>query len=318
VLLVLPKWIGQPSEKVPGWIDNAALVPEDNPRSIARIAAPGADIIRLDAVPDWTTNEIGRGPVITEKPQLIKSNRLRPIVGSADGMLIGELSSNQRRLWILADPDVLQNHGIAKNAAFDAALINRLRGAQGNIVFDETVHGFTEQSSSPFHMLIEWPFVLAMIQGLVAVALLLWATMGRFGLPLTAPITLPAGKTRLIENTAKLFALARYQPVIVRRYVYAMIRDAGRALHAPAGLTDSALIAWLQRTSQTRDVGVDCSAVLTAAGELSTSTQAYTSMAALARDIFRWKQEIVDGGPRDTRADRGHSRRSAQGAGRSG
>jgi hypothetical protein len=318
VLLVLPKWIGQPSEKVPGWIEDASLAPEDSPRSIARIAAPGADIVRLDAAPAWTTNEIHRAPVITEKPQLIKSNRLRPVVGSSDGMLIGELSNNQHRLWILADPDVLENHGLAKNAAFDAALVNELRGADGNIVFDETIHGFTEQPASPFHILFEWPFVLATIQGLVAVALLLWATMGRFGLPLTAPIALPSGKTRLIENTAKLFALARYQPVIVRRYVYAMIRDAGRALHAPAGLTDSALIAWLQRTGQARDIDIDCAAVLTAAGELGSGSQTYTSMAALARDIFRWKQEIVDGGPRDTRTDRGHSRRSAQGPGRSG
>ena len=319
VLLVLPKWIGQPSGKVPGWIDDASLAPEDNPRSIARIAAPGAEIVRLDAAPVWTTNEIGRAPVISEKPQLIKSNRLRPILGSSDGMLIGELNNNQHRLWILADPDVLQNHGLTKNATFNAALINQMRGADGNVVFDETVHGFTEQLASPFHMLFEWPLVLATIQGLVAIALLLWATMGRFGLPLTAPIALPSGKARLIENTAKLFTLARYQPVIVRRYVYAMIRDAGRTLHAPAGLTDSALIVWLQRTGQARDVGVDCAAVLTAAGELGGGSQSsYTSMAALARDIFRWKQEIVDGGPRDSRPDRGHSRRGAQSPGRSG
>jgi hypothetical protein len=318
VLLVLPKWIGQPSEKVPGWIDDASLAPEDSPRSIARMAAPGADIVRPNAAPAWTTNEIGPAPVITEKPQLIKSNRLRPVVGSSDGMLIGELTNNQHRLWILADPDVLQNHGLTKNVTFDAALINTLREGIGNVVFDETVHGFMEQPASPFRMLFEWPFVLATAQGLVAIALLLWATMGRFGLPLTAPIALPSGKTRLIENTAKLFALARYQPVIVRRYVYAMIRDVGRALHAPAGLTDSALIAWLQRTGRARDVGVDCAAVLAAAGELGSGSQTYTSMAGLARDIFRWKQEIVDGGPRDSRPDRSHSRRGAQGSGRSG
>jgi hypothetical protein len=319
VLLVLPKWVGQPSEKVPGWIDDASLAPEDNPRSIARIAAPGAEIVRLDAAPAWTTNEIGRAPEISEKPQLIKSNRLRPIVGSSDGMLIGELNNNQHRLWILADPDVLQNHGLTKNATFDVTLINKLREAEGNVVFDETIHGFTEQPASPFHMLFEWPLVLATIQGLIAIALLLWATMGRFGLPLTAPIALPSGKARLIENTAKLFALARYQPVIVRRYVYAMIRDAGRTLHAPAGLTDSALIAWLQRTGQARNVGVDHAAVLAAAAELGSGAQSsYTSMAALARDIFRWKQEIVDGGSRDSRPDRGHSRRGTQSSGRSG
>ncbi len=319
VLLVLPKWIGLPSEKTPGWIDDASLVSLDGARSIARIAVPGADVVRLDAAPSWTTNEIGPTPVIGETPQLLKSDRLRPVVGSSEGMLIGEVANNRHRLWILADPDVLQNHDIAKNAAFDAALINTLRGADGNIVFDETIHGFTEEPASPFRMLFEWPFVLATIQGLVAIALLLWATMGRFGLPLTAPATLPSGKTRLIENTAKLFARARHQPVIVRRYVHAVIRDAGRALHAPAGLSDQTLIAWLQRTGQARGVEVDCAAVLSAAGEMGGgSRRSYPSMAALARDIFRWKQEIVDGGPGDSRPDRSHSRRGAQGAGRPG
>ena len=63
------------------------------------------------------------------------------MVATVTGMLVGELRTGQRRLWTLADPNVMQNHGFPGNAAFATTLINRLRGGDGNIVFDETVHG---------------------------------------------------------------------------------------------------------------------------------------------------------------------------------
>jgi hypothetical protein len=233
-------------------------------------------------------------------------------------MLVGELRNNRQRLWIVADPDVLQNHGLPQNAAFAAALINALRGADGNVVFDETVHGLAEQSRSPFWLLFEFPFVLATLQGAIAIALLLWATMGRFGVPLSPQIALPSGKAGLIANTAKLFALARYQPVIIKRYVYAIIRDVARQLHAPAGLSDTALVEWLRRTGQARAVSIDCGSVLSTAHDLAPRGVSGSVLAALARDIFRWKREIIDGVSRDSGAHRRHARRGSQSRGRPG
>jgi hypothetical protein len=318
VLLVLPKWIGEPNEDVPGWIKDATLLPVDSARTVARAALPQADVVRMKSVAAWSPNEINRTPVITDDVQLIKSDRLRPVVGTADGMLVGELRNNRQRLWIVADPDVLQNHGLPQNAAFAAALINALRGADGNVVFDETVHGLAEQPRSPFWLLFEFPFVLATLQGAIAIALLLWATMGRFGVPLSPQIALPSGKAGLIANTAKLFALARYQPVIIKRYVYAIIRDVARQLHAPAGLSDAALVEWLRRTGQARAVSIDCGSVLSTAHDLAPRGVSGSVLAALARDIFRWKREIIDGVSRDSGAHRRHARRGSQSRGRPG
>ena len=319
VLLVLPKWTGDPSEQTPGWIDNASLLVEDAARRVVRVAAPDADIVRVPSVTNWSPNEIGSVPKVAGSVQLIKSSRLRPVVASAQGMLVGELRVNQRRLWILADPDVMQNHGFPGNATFATTLVSRLRGSEGNIVFDEAVHGLTEQPSSPFWMLFEFPFVLATVQGAIAIAFLLWATMGRFGVPLTPPVAMASGKAGLIENTAKLFELTRYQPVIIKRYVYAIIRDVARQLHAPSGMSDAALVDWLRRTGQARAVEVDCGSVLSTAGELASSGHGgATPLSALARDIFRWKREIIDGVSRDPRPHRSNSKRSAQSGGRPG
>ncbi len=320
VLLILPKWTGQPSQSHRGWISAAREVPEVTARAATQVA--NVEVVRVPRVTYWSRNEVGRAPAISAGDvQLIKSSRLRPVIGSDAGMLVGELRSGARRLWILADPDPLQNHGLSDpdNAAFAVALINALRGADGNVVFDEVVHGFAEKASSPLRMLFEFPFVLATIQGAIAVALLLWATMRRFGAPVSPPVELPSGKLSLIAATAGLLDYARHRPIIIQRYVHAIVQDVARQLHAPAGLSEAGLIDWLRRTGRVRDAQIDCAAVVRRADELAGGGRSASApLSILARDIFRWKREVTDGGSGYSRIDRGDPQRGRQGGRRTG
>ena len=319
VLLILPKWSGAPSERRPGWVSTVVPLPEDVARLASQVS--GIEIVRLPRATSWSRNEFGRAPVFSEPVQLMKSSRLRPIVGNDSGMLVGEVRGGQRRLWILSDPDVMQNHGIADpaNAVFAVALIDALRGDDGNVVFDEVVHGFEEKASSPLRLLFEFPFVLATIQGAIAVALLLWATMRRFGAPMSPPVALQAGKRSLIETTANLLDFPRHRPILVQRYVHAIVNDVARQLHAPAGLSDGGLIEWLRRTGRAREVEADCGAIMRRADELAAGGRGGgTALAALARDIFRWKREVIDGVSRYSRPDRGDPQRGRQGGRRAG
>jgi len=319
VLLILPKWTGVRSMRHAGWIDSVTDVPAYDARRAAQLS--GIDIVRLPAAPAWTHNEVGRVPVFTDNVQLIKSSRLRPVIGSDKGMLVGELRSGARRLWVLADPDVIENYGlgVSANAEFSVALIDALRGADGNVVFDETVHGFTDAGSSPLRILFEFPFVLVTVQGALAVALLLWATMRRFGAPVAPPAPLAAGKRSLIETTANLFAHARHRPIIIQRYIHAIVQDVARQMHAPAGLAEPALVDWLRRVARARDVAADCGTILRHADELAAGRRGGSAaLAALARDIFRWKREVTDAVPGYSRLDRGSPERDRQGRRRAG
>jgi hypothetical protein len=307
VLLVLPKWYGRPSDSRPGWIEDAVTRPEPAAQALLQTAAPGATVARSTPGTSWSPNEIGEIPTVVDPLQLIRSDRLRPIVGSADGILLGELRTGDRRLWILADPDVIENHGLKDpaNAQFSTKLINALRGSDGNVVFDETVHGYLETPNNPWRLPFQFPFVLATIQGALAVALLLWATMGRFGAPLAPPSALASGKQGLIANTAKLFELAGYQSVMVQRYVHSIIRDVGRQLHAPAGMSEAAMVEWLGRVGRARAVDVECGAVMRRVDELVQGrSRDPRSLAGLARQIYRWKREIIDGAARGSRHHR--------------
>jgi hypothetical protein len=319
VLLILPKWTGIPSQTTRGWLASGELLAPGVPLAVTRDVVASVDIVRDPPKQFWSCNEIGLVPAIDDKLQLIKSRRLRPVIANDSGMLIGELRSGARRIWILADPDVMENHGIAKpgNAEFSVAVINALRAADGNVVFDEVVHGFESGVSSPLRLLFEFPFVLATIQGAIAVGLLLWATVPRFGAPLSPPVVLSSGKGSLIETTAKLLDRARHRGVIIQRYIHAIVHDVARQLHAPAGLSEPELVEWLRRTARARAVDVDCGAVLSKADALA-DQRATGSLAALARDIFRWKREIIDAAPGRPHADRSDSRRNRPGGGRPG
>jgi Domain of unknown function (DUF4350) len=297
VLLVLPKWSGPPSEQRPGWLRDVGERSPAEARWVLNLVAPRAEVVRERAGVTWTTNALNLAPNPASPVQLVRGPGLRPIIAGDRGMLVGEIIDHDQRIWVLADPDIISNHGLARegNAALAVALVKRLRNGNGIVVFDETVHGYTGRASSPFLLLFRFPFVVATLQGLIAVALLLWATLGRFGAPQSAPPPLSAGREGLLQNMAKLIEFAGHQQVMIRRYVQETVRDVARQLHAPRGLAGDAMIAWLQRVGRARGVEADCGALMRRADELREGRlREQSSLVRLAREIHRWKGEILD------------------------
>ena len=304
VLYVLPKWAGLPSEQRPGWLRVVGERSIGDAQRALNLVAPRAEVVREDGDINWTTNELGPAPNLHAPAQFVRGGGLRPIIAGDRGMLVGEMRERNRRIWVLSDPDVISNHGLARegNAALAVALITRLRSGSGSIVFDETIHGFTARTASPFELLFRFPFVVATIQGLIAIALLLWATLARFGAPQSVPPPLSAGRAGLLQNMAKLIEFTGHQQVMIRRYVQETVRDVARQLHAPRALTGEGLIAWLQRVGGARTVTVDCGALMRRAGELrEAGRRDQASLVRLARDAHRWRGEMLDARSRHPR-----------------
>jgi hypothetical protein len=126
--------------------------------------------------------------------------------------------------------------------------------------------------------------------------------MGRFGAPQPAPAALSAGRAGLLQNMAKLIEFTGHQQVMIARYVQETVRDVARQLHAPRGLAGEALIEWLRRVGTARGVEIDCGALTHEADALGARRRGDTSSPVrLARDIHRWKGEILDGRARHPR-----------------
>jgi hypothetical protein len=304
VLLVLPKWAGLPSDKHPGWVREVRERPTDDAKWVVGLVAPRMEVARWEGLVLWTTNELNLRPDVVKPTQLMRGTGLRPVIAGEQGMLVGELVERNRRVLVLSDPDVIANHGLARegNAALAVALIERLRRADGTVVFDETIHGYTAAAENPFALLFRFPFVIATVQGLIGVALLLWATLARFGAPQSVPPPLSAGRAGLLQNMAKLIEFTGHQQVMVRRYVEETLRHVARQLHAPRALAGDALLAWLKRVGGARGVSVDCASLLQQARELGAGGRRdQASLVRLARETHRWQGEMLDGRTRHPR-----------------
>jgi hypothetical protein len=74
------------------------------------------------------------------------------------------------------------------------------------------------------------------------------------------------------------------------------VRDVGRQLHAPRGISGNALVAWLQRVGSARGVETDCGAVIRQIEDVPEGRRRNLStLVRLARQIHQWKGEIIDG-----------------------
>jgi hypothetical protein len=307
ILLVLPKWTGQPSEQTVGWLRQADARVMGDAQWVLKLVAPSAEVVRVDAgsisaAGSWSVNLLGPVPDLAAPAQLMRGAGLRALMAREGRILLAEVTDPDRRIWVLSDPDVISNHGLERNAELAVAIIQRLRTADGSIVFDETVHGRLARPASPFMLLFRFPFVVATVQGLIAVALLLWASLGRFGAPQSAPPPLRAGREGLLQNIAKLIEHTGHQQAMIRRYIAETLRDVARQLHAPRGLSAESLVAWLQRVGTARGAGVDCGAVVRQLGEIGGERRRdLPQLVGLARAIHCWRAEVLHGRSRDSR-----------------
>ena len=255
----------------------------------------------------WAVNELGVTPAGGAVIQLVRSAKMRPVVGTKAGMLVGELREGESRVWVLSDPDVLSNHGLVRgdNAAFVIALLAAIRGegpgrAGGPVVFDESLHGFRQPEETSLRLLFSFPFSLVVLLICASGALLALAGAQRFGVPQRAIPAGSSGTEELIANSARMLDYAGYQDMTLRRYARMTLRAAGHALHAPPGLYERALAVWLDRIGRARGVEASCAEMLSEIDRTpSGGRRALERLFTLAGNMHQWKEEMLhDAGTR--------------------
>ena len=303
ILLILPKWGAVPSLQKRTWIGDAAPLPISRVQSVLSVVDPNGIVVRVPGADRFDRNVLSANPALEVPVQLIGNSKMTALISSPDGILLGEIREGTRRIWVLADPDIIENHGIgaADNATLAVDIIDQLRGNDGPIVIDETIHGFRGSGTSPLALLTAFPFGLLGIHALAAVVLLLWATIGRFGAPARMKPVFTADKRALIANTAALIDHGGHHAAMLRRYGQVNVQEAARALRAPRGLSEVALIAWLDRAGKSRglktQIGDHVGDFLGAAvnSKPKDSPKNLPRAFARARAMYFWKKEIVDG-----------------------
>lgn len=287
-LVVFPKWNTEPDPRRTGWVRSKGLRPVWDPQRVLAPAHPltvqrhrsgGA---RLRTVPGHAPQALrftAPGPL-----QTIGGPGLKPIVTDPAGRsVLAQLG--EQPLFVLSDPDLLSNRGMAdrRQAAAALAMLDFLNSTDaGSVTFDVTLNGLG-QTRSPLRLMFDPPFLAVTLALAAALLLAGLQAISRFGPPRRPQRAIAFGKAALIDNAAALVRQARRETRLGGRYAE-MIRDKAVAVFAvPSRLRDNAVTEYLDRL----DGRQSFSTLASAAAEARSREE----LLAAAQALHRWQGE---------------------------
>jgi hypothetical protein len=321
VLIVAPKRVAVDSPDPRNRVRRTRLLPASQVEGVLRAAAAELILLRPPApgaAPGLDGEDVR--PAVAA-PQLVR-HPTAPAVAAYPGdgkpaALLLELQADRPRIWLLADPDPLANHGLDEgdNALFAARLVEALAGPGATVLFDEAAAVDGAAQPSAFARLFRLPW-LALTLALAALGLAVGlAAANRFGTPKEVAAGVAAGRASLIGATARLQMDRAGARAALGRYMRRTLRHVAQRRHAPAG-DDAALADWLDGVrgggGQRRGAGEPAAAaLLREAAETAESAEAGEArILAVARRIHGWRMDMLNehSGERPARPHPGRGR----------
>lgn len=233
-LLVLPKWETGPDKQKPGWVRVSGLLPVADPAKILDPATP-IRISRektkgepLNVLAEAAPAELH--PLAPRVLQTLSGKGVRPLIIDKRGRIVlGQVGD--RPLYLLADPDLINNHGVGdqRQARAALAMLDFLNSTDSESVqFDVTTNGLG-RSRSPLKLAFDAPFLAVTLTIFAAMLLAAWQAVVRFGPVRRAERAIAFGKAALVDNSAALIRKAGREAHLGSRYVE-VIRDRAIAL----------------------------------------------------------------------------------------
>jgi hypothetical protein len=287
-LVVMPKWLTLADPAHPGWVRAGGLRPSwdlngvlapAHPVKVERRRSGGRPLITVPKHAPAELRFIAPGPL-----QTASAPGAEPILTDPAGRPV-LLKIGDRPLYLLTDPDLLSNRGMAdrRQAGAALAMLDFLNstGAR-SVVFDVTLHGLGS-SRSPLRLLFDPPFLAVTLA--VAAALLLAGlqAIARFGPPRRPERAIAFGKAALIDNAAALVRQARREAALGGRYAEMIREKAVTVFGVPARLRDGAVNEYLDKLE-----GRERFSALAAAADGARSREA---VVAAAQALHRWQWE---------------------------
>jgi hypothetical protein len=299
VLVALPKRWGREDEKVPGRLAEVGFHDASVPDRVLSLLGVSAHVTRPEgSTGPWASPWGPLAPTIPGPQLLAPGAGVESWIRCDRGILLGRMPVGDRSVWVLSDPDLLENHGLPRgdNAPLLARVLEEVRPGGGALVVDETLHGDFVQPSV-WRALFRMPLAPATASVGIALLVLLWAALTRHGAPLPAADPIAAGRRVLVESTAELLHGRGHDACALRLYLAAATQQVLRASHAPAGLSRAEADAWVERARRARDAETSLPDLRAAVEEAQTADDPHRTLRA-ARRVHAWRQEMVDGSRR--------------------
>jgi hypothetical protein len=288
-LLVLPKWSVMPDPKKSGWVRSRGMHEPAMAAYLLRSmkgvkvyqggsplrAARGRDVMDGVDMP------------LPRQVQAISGDGIEPLLATPGGRSI-LARYKQGSLYILADPDLLNNQAMKDPARAKAALamLSALNSAGAkSVAFDLTLNGFGKKPNA-LKLAFEPPFLPLTVAIFVAALLAGLHGAFRFGPAAEEGRAIAFGKAALVENSAGLFRIAGREHRTGGAYAELIREEAARISGAPA-LRGEELDAYLDRFSAPDQVPF--SALAAEAGDAADRNH----LVSAARALFLWKKDLI-------------------------
>ncbi|HWT13706.1 MAG TPA: hypothetical protein VN231_13205 [Allosphingosinicella sp.] len=290
-LVVLPKWLTRADPARRGWV--RAIAPGAGPlgsQALGGIAvAVNSGGGGAPALVEGEDELAGLRVPVPAAPQTVEGKGIVPLARLAGGgALIARIGDEPH--YVVADPDLLNNHGLRDPGRARAALdlVERLNAGGEGVDFDLTVNGLAAAGSRNILRLAFEPPFLVMTLALVAAALLAGLHGAfRFGPVRRDERAIAFGKAALVENSAGLIRLAGREARLGTAYADVVRQETARTTGAPHWLQGGELDRYLERLSRPgRPAFAELAARLDAARDRH-------GLIAAARALSQWKKEII-------------------------
>ncbi len=295
-LIVLPKWRTQ-RDGLADRVHAARLLTPETVRALAREVAADIEIVRPAAVAAWRAAEI-RGAPELRQPQLVTSRLLCPLLSSAEGMLIGRLCARPDVI-VLADPDLLANHGLwrGENATVAMNLVARIRRGDGTILALESDAAAAAAARSLWKLMLTPPFLAITIAFVIAAGVALWMAALRFGPPTKESEGPAAGIFTLIDVGAGLLHARSHGGRVLRRYAELQALDLGRRLRAPRATSSPGEIGgWVDASGRRRAAGPGYAELMRQVDTIEGAPKSDpAAVIGTAGRLFRWWEDSLHG-----------------------
>jgi hypothetical protein len=300
ILLVLPKWMAIPDPTHTGWAKRMGAFDDG---SIARLVPEAfAKNVRIERGPERAVRPVLRGagglfdvdtalPIgPTESFQTLKGDGLDPLLTNDAGQMV-LAATHEGQVYILSDPDLLNTHGLKnlQTSRAAVAILDRLRGQDGAVAFDVTLHGFA-RSRSILKLAFEPPFLGLTLCALAVAALMGLHAIARVGPVRTGGRAFALGKRALADNSAALIKLARREPKMIGGYVALTRAAVAQVVGAPRDLSPDQMDALLDRLGKGKGATEDFSTLAVAA---ATEVKTPADLVRTAKRLHRWRVEMT-------------------------
>ena len=270
-LLVLPKW--KDSTILEGVAGEAQLVTIADIQNLLDAIHLGDIAIRRGGArfdeADLTVTQGKTNKIALYRAQVFDRSTLpgycTELAGLAAGALLARCGDDDYHYWLLSDPDLINNHGLAlaENSAFAVAMVQALRDEDTRPVYlDSDVTWLRnqqipdegrnyERSASDLARLLAYPLSLIWAATLLLTAVAFWRGAYRFGPPLRRHTgTSDVSKTAAIEAVARLLRLSGNDGRMVAQFAHDLLADKAVQIFGPSAGNATGIARLFERLSR--------------------------------------------------------------------